>query len=390
MSTAGRPTPSGARTRRGWLLWPVLAVALVAVVLVAGRPSGEGEPLSPESTGPLGLKGLVELLESFGAEVEVVGSGVDGFDVAFVPVPSTLSGEQIEELRDFARGGGRVVLAAPSEELSPAVLGLAPGLGGFGATLLEPGSCDITELVDAGTVESAGGFEFFVEAGYRSCYGDAGAAFVVAGPLGEGEVISVGGAGFFVNENLAAPIDESGLVSNSVVAVRLMVRSPGTRVAFYQTATEELADVTGDKSVTDFLSDGVKLGLVQLAVALIVYALYRARRLGRPISEPQPVEIAGSELVDAVGNLMRRSGSIEAAASLLRDHTRRGLCSALGLPLEAPTEVVADMAGARLGLDSEGLNAALGARPVHTEQQLVELARDLESIRWEVLHGERR
>lgn len=390
MSAADRRTSSGARTRHGWLLWVVVAVALLAVVLVAGRPSGQGEALSPESTGPLGLKGLVELLESFGAEVDVVDSGVDGFDVAFVPVPSTLSVEQVEELRGFARSGGRVVLAAPSEELSPAVSGPASGFGGFGTTLLEPGSCDIAELDDAGAVESAGGFEFFVGTGDRSCYGDSDTAFIVTGRFGDGEVISLGGAGFFLNENLAASIDQTELVSNSVVAVRLMAHSTGTRVAFYQTETEELGEVAGDKSVTDFMSDGVKLGLVQLGIAAIAYALYRARRLGRPIREPQPVEIAGSELVDAVGDLMRRSGSVQAAASLLRDHTRRNLCHALGLPPEAPAEVVADMAGTRLGLDSEGINAALGAQPVHSEQQLVELARNLESIRWEVLHGQRR
>ena len=37
--------------------------------------------------------------------------------------------------------------------------------------------------------------------------------------------------------------------------------------------------------------------------------LWRARRLGRPIAEQQPVAIAGSRLVDAVGRLYRRTGS---------------------------------------------------------------------------------
>ena len=64
------------------------------------------------------------------------------------------------------------------------------------------------------------------------------------------------------------------------------------------------------------------------------FALWKGRRLGRPVAETQPVQIAGSELVVAVGNLMQKAGRPEAAASQLRDDLRRDLTSRLGLAAE--------------------------------------------------------
>ena len=60
-------------------------------------------------------------------------------------------------------------------------------------------------------------------------------------------------------------------------------------------------------------------------MAALLLALWRARRLGRPVAEPVPVELAGSELTAAVGDLMARGHRREAAAAGLRDGVRRAL-----------------------------------------------------------------
>ena len=54
------------------------------------------------------------------------------------------------------------------------------------------------------------------------------------------------------------------------------------------------------------MGDGVRGSLWQLALGFLVFALWKARRLGRPVAEPQPVELAASELTVAVGNLLQR------------------------------------------------------------------------------------
>ena len=85
---------------------------------------------------------------------------------------------------------------------------------------------------------------------------------------------------------------------------------------------------------------------MQLAVAFGVLVLWRSRRLGRPVLEPQPVQLAGSELVVAVGELLQRAKGREQAASVLRDDLRRWLAERLGLPPATPAEVVAEAAAA--------------------------------------------
>ena len=61
-----------ARVRRV-LPWLAVVVGVALVVVVAGRGEEEGNPLDPASPGPLGTKGLVEVLRELGGEVRVSG-----------------------------------------------------------------------------------------------------------------------------------------------------------------------------------------------------------------------------------------------------------------------------------------------------------------------------
>jgi len=118
-----------------------------------------------------------------------------------------------------------------------------------------------------------------------------------------------------------------------------------------------------------------------------VYAWWRARRLGAPVLEPQPVQIAGSELVSAVGNLLQQTRDPDRAARLLRADLRRRLVERVGLPPGAPAEVIAEVTSARSGVDRARVARAVSDIPVRTEDELLDLARDIDVIRTEVLHG---
>jgi hypothetical protein len=133
----------------------------------------------------------------------------------------------------------------------------------------------------------------------------------------------------------------------------------------------------------------VKQALLQLGVAFVLYALWRARRLGRPITEPQPVQIAGSELVVAVGRLQESAHHRDAAADVLRHDLRRALAARLGLPPDAPAEVLADGAASRSGADRNAVLAALSDQPLADDGQLVATADQIDAVRQEVLHGQR-
>src|SRR5581483_9069429 len=98
---------------------------------------------------------------------------------------------------------------------------------------------------------------------------------------------------------------------------------------------------------------------VQAGIAFVLYALWRARRLGRPVIEPQSVQIAGSQLVRAVGALEQRTRAAQRAATVVRADALRSIRHRYGLAPDAPAEVVADVVAAGTGLDHDRVAAAL-------------------------------
>jgi hypothetical protein len=124
--------------------------------------------------------------------------------------------------------------------------------------------------------------------------------------------------------------------------------------------------------------------MLQLGLAFLVYVLWRSRRLGKPVPEPQPVAVAGSELVSAVGGLLQRAGSPQHAADLLRDDLRRDLISRLGLPPNLPAPTFIDVVADRTRLDAARIAAALGPSPVSSDGELLTVAQLIDAVRKEV------
>ncbi|HVL04212.1 MAG TPA: hypothetical protein VM386_07240, partial [Acidimicrobiales bacterium] len=143
----------------------------------------------------------------------------------------------------------------------------------------------------------------------------------------------------------------------------------------------------GDAGLTDLVGDNVKAALAQLGVAFIVYVLWRARRLGSPVVESQPVALAASELVVAVGNLHQQARHPDQAARLVGDDLRRRLAERLGLGADSPAAHVAAVAADRTGIPVERLQAAMAPPPVPGPQALVVHAADAEALHQEVVHA---
>jgi hypothetical protein len=351
-----------------------LVVALVLVAGLSGRPDDTGDAYDPDGTGASGAKGLRYLLEEFGADVEVSDAIDDDADVVVVLV-DVLTDEQRSELTDWMDDGGRLVIADPYSTLTPVVDQFEQGL-----TFEEPvgqGRCSIGALDDTLVVEPGLVSEYHVTGGQASCFGDGARAFVVAEEHGQGVQVSIGGADAFTNERL----DQA---DNAVLATSLLAPEPGTRVVWLE-RDQQAPGVTG--SMWSLVAPGPRAAAWQLAIAGAVYAVVRGRRLGRPLQERQAVQLEGSELVVAVGNLMHRGQDPDRAARLLRADLRRSLRDRLGLPADAPQELVAQVISTRFGLDAARAQRAVVDVPVRSEEELVALARDIESLRKEVLHG---
>ena len=190
-------------------------------------------------------------------------------------------------------------------------------------------------LASVGRVAAPGGVVFEVpeRAGVQACYPRNDGAWLLVQSVGSGTVVRLGGASALVNEEL-------GKADNGVLMASLLVPIPGTSVHVLQPPLPG----GGSAGLGDLIAPRVRLALWQLVVAFVLLALWRARRLGRPVVEPQPVQLPGAELVVAVGNLMQRAKGGDAAAMATVDE----LCRVMGRALYNAT-VLLDLQRISLG-----------------------------------------
>ncbi len=391
MSNGGAATPPGApagtapiggagvRWRRAapWLVLVALVVLLGALV---GSGGSGGAPLDPTSTSPGGAKALALLLAQ-------VGPGVD--QVSAAPVPGSggvalvlqdrlnVAGER--QLVEWVRSGGTLVAADPQLVADFAAPAREPGPEGYvsvsGTVAVD---CSLPAIQGVEEIDPEGGLALRPPPGATACFNSPdGGAFLIVEPLGAGELVLLGGPDLWTNADL-------GHDDNSVLAVDLLAPKPNGPPVQWIVG---LRVGGGDESLVQLVPPRVKEALIELAVALLLLALWRGRRLGRPVIEVPPVELAGSELVVAVGNLLHQGGRLDDAAGILRATLRRGIGDQLGVPPTAAPEAMATVVAARTGLDPNiVLTTVAGPLPT-TEAELVSLARNADTIREEIAHA---
>jgi hypothetical protein len=382
--TAAGPTASAGRAgrtggRRGLVVVGLVLVLLVVVVLVVAAPDrrSSGPPFDPSSTDPDGTRAAVELAERLGAEVDVRSSVPDAATDVVVVFEDVLGVDAAERLRAWTEAGGRLVLADPFSALTPVAEPVDVGIFDDVVTL-DPGRCDLSSVAGAEAFEPlvspVPAFRFEVVGPVQTCYGDGERAALVVADAGAGTAVAFGAPWAFTNEYL----DEEG---NAGLFAALVVTQPGVRVAVLVPGDDgDDLDPGEPGGLTDVLPDGVLFALAQLAVAFVVYALHRARRLGTPVAEDPPVAVAGSELVRAVGSMRQRSGERASAAASLRRSARRQLVSRFGLPAESVPEAVAATVAARTGLDADRMRTALVDQPLADDDDLRALGTELDEL----------
>jgi hypothetical protein len=368
---------------RRWAPWLWVAAVLVALGVVAASARSQGAPLDPNGTGPQGAKALVLLLERYGAQVTVQ-PGVPGPDVgAAVVLQDRLDGRRRTAVAAWVRAGGHLVVADPKSPLQVGAPTQATGAFVSHDLTLEgtcglPGVGTITDLAvgpslllrvppGAGSVSTC----FDVVTGDHQQ-----ASFIVEVPLGSGTVIGLGGAGVWINQRL----DQQ---DNGALAVGLLAPVDAAHVDVLVASHPG----SGNRTLLDLLSPRIKWALLLLVVAYGLLVWWQGRRFGRPIPEAGPVQLAGSEIVVAVGELMGRTGNRDAAARQLRAGARSKLGTWLGLGPRATPELVADALAARRGIPSDRTAALLRDAPVADEAALVQLARALAELNREVTGG---
>ena len=356
---------------------PVLmGIGLVLVLVVIGVLAGDsnsssgGPALSPTSTSSNGTRALVLLLQDLGADVRVGDRLPDSSSRVALLLHDGLAEEDHDRIREWVAGGGTLIVTDPSSPLSADTVdeSLEGSIG--------RGTCTMPELADVSELDVGITARLRVRGEDTSCFGDRRRAFVTSSTLGQGRIVSLGDAGLFTNGSLES-------ADNSVLAARLLAPGAGSGVA----VLDPNPPGSGRTTLGDLVSDRVFQALLQVGVAFILYALWRARRVGQPVVELQSVAIAGSEFVRAVGGLQQRTHAANRAATTLRADTRRTVCERFGLPLSTTVDALATLVAARTKLDRSAVASALGDTPILDEEALVQLGRILDSIRQEVFDG---
>ncbi|GHJ18254.1 hypothetical protein TPA0908_62490 [Micromonospora sp. AKA38] len=120
--------------------------------------------------------------------------------------------------------------------------------------------------------------------------------------------------------------------------------------------------------------------LAQLALAGLLVVLWRARRLGPPVTEPLPVTVRAAETVRGRARLYRRAGARDTVAATLRAAARDRVLPRLNLPPDTPDDEVAARVAAATGDDPERVAGLLHGPAPDDDRELLELARALDTL----------
>jgi hypothetical protein len=352
--------------------WIVVAVGIALAVAIAGGGGNDtGRAYDPTSTSASGTKALVDTLRRLDVDVGVDAGAPTARTTALLVLVDGMSDAQRDAISSWVDQGGTLVVADRDSPLNPFRAARPTFLGFVRRDLAR--HCSVPALEQVGHVVIPKAALLRVRPPATGCFTSGEDGWLVTQPQGRGNLVALGGADAFTNSSL-------GDGDNGLLAVTLLAP---TRSAHVQVLPLP-APGGGRKTLADLISANVKLALLQLGVAFVVYALWRARRLGRPVPELQPVEIPGSELVAAVGRLFQRAHSRAHAADLVRDGARRSLAQRMGLAPDAPVTEVAEAVALRTGRSPDDVHAVLaGPEPVD-ERALVMVTQETERLTREV------
>jgi hypothetical protein len=365
--------PPTARRLR-WFAGILAAVTLVVVAMVVtvGRANRQ-QADDPRSTTAAGAGALGVLLAAEGVEIAVTD---DVADALGTPAPDralvVANGDRLSEAdaqQLLTAGYGRVVLLRPTTG-ALVRFGVSAVVRPATDQVVQPG-CPVTAAEQAGSIVLDDARAGFAATGPTefSCYplSDGGHAYLRVGTATGTTVELVGGG-----------------ISNA------LLDQPGN-AAFGMNVFGAQAGVTWLMARSGPPADGVTqptllppwwpVALAQAAVAFLIVAVWRGRRLGPILTEPLPVTVRAAETVEGHGRLYHRLNAYDRAAHALRAGTVGRLSRAYGHaddPL-ALSSVLAD----RTGLDPGRVRGMLvDARPT-TDSDLVNLARDLDRLEQE-------
>ncbi|PRH79598.1 DUF4350 domain-containing protein [Streptomyces solincola] len=341
MTTVPVATSTAPGARQMWarlrgLLLVAALVLLAAAVMALLRSDEQHGSLDPRSADPDGSRATAELLTQRGVDLRVATRLDDALSAGgpdttlLVTDPDLLTDRQRTRLRDERdTTGGRLVLldAGPA-----ATRALAPGVRAESTraplTALQP-SCDLAAAQRAGNADLGGRLYTSSADSSHLCYrSDGAAALVRTDSPANGETVLLGSGDLLHNERL----DEQG---NASLALQLL--GSRSHLIWYLPSSGDptatgVHDDDGSASFFDLIPSGWLWATLQLALAAVLAAIWRARRLGPLVTERLPAVVHASESTEGRARLYRTTNARAQAAAVLREASRSRLAPLVGVP----------------------------------------------------------
>ncbi|WP_084105866.1 DUF4350 domain-containing protein [Demequina sp. NBRC 110056] len=388
------PRTDGALTRaRRRPLGPIailLFVVFIGVLIWTARPE-DYTTLSIDNATEDGTRAVAQILRGQGVDVRQTAT-LSGARIAD-PASTTLviaDGEmlvdyQIEAIADYP---GDLVLIRPGQAL----------LDGLDTDLSVRASLDAGAQAarcddpDATAAESVATLDSVLVGGERSgavvCFpnADGGGAFAVLD--GERRVSVLASWPIVTNEHLDA-------YGHAALSLRTLGRHES--VVWYvgdvfdaSTLTWEGSGGDGEtppsevEANPDFLPPGTGPVLFVLGLTVAVAALWRARRFGRLVREPLPVEVRASEATRGRARLYRRARASGRAAAAMRARAALRMGRRLGLPRTSDRAATVAAIAHAARRDPRDVDRILYGEPPTSDGQLMSIIDELDTLEREV------
>ena len=345
----------------------VLAVLAIVVATLLTGPPDSGLALDPRSAGPDGLRGLVEVAEALGTQVDISSSTPSDEVTHLLVVHDLLSPQQREQIQAWTRAGGQLVVTDPDSPLHDLDVVGQPIADMVGPSGRVP-DCPLDALAVVDQVRHAGWTGFEVPGDGVGCFAGGEAAWLVAQTTGEGGRVALGSPASLLNRSLDRD-------DNAVLAATLLFPAPEARLQVMPPDTGPAQEV----GISDLLPPRIWTALAVGLLAVVVALLALGRRLGPTVEELLPPTVPSAELARSVGDLLQRARSRDGAAARLREQARTEAGRVLGGGLEP--EQLARQAHQRLEVDLDTARRALADAPVEHDDDLVAVAAAVAEVR---------
>ncbi|MFE7585735.1 DUF4350 domain-containing protein [Streptomyces gardneri] len=319
----------------------VLALILIGGIALATVRSTESHgALDPRSADPTGSRAVAELLRDSGVTVttattlDEATAATDSRTTLLVTTPDLLTETQQSTLRaTMTRPDTRTVLIGAGQASLPTLAPDVTSASDAPVTNRAP-ACTLPAATRAGSAE-LGGERYVITPGTEAdaCYSADGSPTLVRlpGSTGTADTVLLGSPDILYNNRL----DQQG---NASLALQLLGSRP--HLVWYLPSladTSATTDAPAGDTTDNFLSlipSGWLWGTLQLAVAALLAAIWRGRRLGPLVTERLPVAVRASETTEGRARLYRKTDARDRAATVLRTATRTRIAPLLGVPVQ--------------------------------------------------------